>query len=440
MGEIWTEATGLPDPKCNADFEKGFQALLDDRKLFISNSDRKSKGATKKLFRRICDLAPTIEDLIYVTESAISSNAGFNYILSAFSGGRDNGKEEEDTPPFPEQGKAKQVQEETKIEKIPTSEPDTTDGLIGNYCFFNRSLRKHPYLKKVPAWVRVMWDNLIMDAAWKDHPVIWEPEEHRKFKVNLKRAQWVVSERQLAKEHKQSPRMIHHWLENLVKQQMIQCDTVFTKGSSKEVFHVAADVAGHVAGHVARGTIVTLLNYNKFQARFEDDVAALVAADVAADVARTKNALKEGKSEDGKIVTQLEKIKITATKIFEIWEKEKGPLEPVRAPRPERLGELVDYLNSLDGKDPVEALTEIIHKARQCHPSHRTFMSPYFFSKDLTHIDQVLNGLYDKSFERGKYGPTRIERAGRGDAEEFGFKGGSLRRVTTLGSSKVPKV
>src|SRR4030066_278930 len=116
MGEIWTEATGLPDPTCNADFEKGFQVLLDDRKLFISNTDRKSKGATRKLFRKICDLAPTIEDLIYVTESAISSNAGFNYILSAFSNGKEKEDEEHDSPDQKPNKPAQEVPKDDEIE------------------------------------------------------------------------------------------------------------------------------------------------------------------------------------------------------------------------------------------------------------------------------------------------------------------------------------
>lgn len=132
--------------------------------------------------------------------------------------------------------------------------------------------------------------------------------------------------------------------------------------------------------------------------------------------------------------------KITTTEIFELWEKERGPLEPVRAPKPERLGELVDYLNSLVGQESVLAWVEIIHKTRKCHKSHRPFMSPYFFAKDTTHIDQVMNGLYEKSFERGKYGSTKVERAGRGDAEDFGVKGGRRRRVDTLDDPEVSEV
>jgi hypothetical protein len=79
----------------------------------------------------------------------------------------------------------------------------------------------------------------------------------------------------------------------------------------------------------------------------------------------------------------------------------------------------------------VEAWKEIIHRARRCHPDHRVFMSPYFFSKDLGHIDQVLNGLYDKSFERKKHGIA--ERPGKGNAEEFGVTSDAVARVFKFG-------
>jgi hypothetical protein len=416
----WYSLSGGSRPNCSSDIRDVLKKAIREHLL---RYNKKEDGDLSELALRIWEAAGEDPDrVIDACNATFRKRAGFGYLFSCLNNASVK-------PPVPVQ---------VPVEKppdIPVEKPAAADELAGNYCFFNRSLRNHPYLKTVPAWVRVLWDNLIMDAAWKDHDVQWKG-----WTITIKRGQWIISETEIALEHGQSRRMVHYWLENLAKQQMIKCDPVFTKGSSKELIYVAASVAGHVAAHVARGTVVTLLNYNKFQARFEDDVAAFVAANVAANVAHTEECIKEGKTEHRKEAERQEKSSITANMVFEIWEKEKGPLEPVRVPRPERLTELVEYLNAIIGRNPSDVWIEIVHRARQCHASHRVFMSPYFFAKDLTHIDQVMNGLYDKSFERGKNGSTKIERAGRGDAEDFGFKGGRRRRINTLDTTEVPNL
>jgi hypothetical protein len=133
-----------------------------------------------------------------------------------------------------------------------------------------------------------------------------------------------------------------------------------------------------------------------------------------------------------------EKNPITAAQIFEIWEREKGAMPSVAVRQPGDIRNLIEYFNSfVDDKSPQEHWIEIIHKARQCHPSHRRLVSPAFFSKDLEHINQLLRGVYDHSFERkGNGKPTVIERKGRGDAEEFGAtEGNGVERAKKLANA-----
>jgi len=95
--------------------------------------------------------------------------------------------------------------------------------------------------------------------------------------------------------------------------------------------------------------------------------------------------------------------KLSPKELFEIWEAERGPLPPVAVPVPGSVTELVSYLNSSspNGDDPRKGWAELIHTAGKCHPEHYSKMSPAWFSKDLEHVNQIVRGIYNHSFEKG---------------------------------------
>ena len=433
MSGDWNSFTKSLRPKGFSDVFHGLKKII---KANAIKFDKDTDGELKVVASQIWEAAGEDADLLIKAIDATIAKRGYlSYLYGCL------GKEPEpssqpasqDSPP-PDIQTEPPVELEKAIEEVKLETVNGSGDPYGNYCFFNRSLRNHPYLTTVPDWVRVMWDNLIMDAAWKDHEIEWCGR-----RIMLKRGQWAISIRAIAEERGQNERMVRYWLDNFVKHQMIEYFALIKKIDSNDPWIVAGDFAGHVAGHVAGGVLVTLLNFNKFQAKIDSIVAARVAHAVAGGVALQKNGIsKEGKTGEGNLSAQVVKDpKLTATEIFEIWEEEKGPLPSIRIRQPERLSELLKYLNNLVGRSPRESWIEIIHKARQCHESHRAFMSPVFFSKDLSHVDQVMNGLYEKSFERSKYGATKVERAGRGDREEFGIKSRSSRRVRSLDDSEV---
>lgn len=460
MAELWDSTTGRTNPSCRQDIEIGIAKLIDSG---LIRAPRQSKSAFRHTIKEICEAAD-IDKIVEVTERAIEKRgAWLSYIVAGVTGRDDNpspsdsdnplgGSEhswtdgeatpEAPTPTGPANREAA-AKDAGAIRQGAEREGDGEQTALSNYCFFNRSLRNHPFLKTVPAWVRNMWDNLIMDAAWKDHEIEW-----RGRNLLLRRGQWVVSERDLAKEHRQSPRMVHYWLEKLVKQEMIQCVTAYAKPNSSDPWNVAGSVAGNVAGSVAGGTLVTLLNYDKFQPNLNAIVAGCVAGSVAGSVAQQKNVLTEEGIKEG-LPTPLPPSpqKITAEKIFEIWESERGPLPMIQARRPQDIKDLVEHINSLTG-DPEDQWRELVRRARQCDKSHWRFMSPKFLSTDTNHINQLIAGVYDKPFEeRGKKngGGKTFERAGKGNAEDFGGAHGSaeeqMRKVAALArASAVPKV
>lgn len=446
MGEVWDEKTGVLNPSCRDDIDKGFQKLLDDRVLSLYLEGKRSKGAIRKFFHAIFDLAPSIEELVNATERAINKKAGFKYVLGAFANNQGGEVLPEDEPPEGDpmddpppggpggHGKAKPRYASVKPAAVKAEQkvtPDSDDSRTGkNYILLYRYLRTHPFFVGKDPIARLIFIDLILDASYSNHQTEW-----RGIKINLKRGQWVVSYREMAAFYRVNEISIRRWLKDMKAQGMVDLEVVTMKSN----FSVAPTVAPPVAPPVARqdkfGVLVTICNYEKWQpscgVKVNSNVAPPVAPGVAGGDALQKEGItKEGNTEEGKYSRIFPEI--TSTQILEIWEKEKGVLPQVRAPEPKKLGDLTEYLNSLVGKDPVAAWTEIIHKARQCHQSNRVYMSPVFFSKDLSHIDQVMNGLYERSFERGKYGSTRVEREGRGDAEDFGFTGGRRRRVTVV--------
>jgi hypothetical protein len=313
--------------------------------------------------------------------------------------------------------------------------------------------------------------------------------------IQLMRGQLVCTATELGKILNQDKQRVSYWLDRFVEEEMIIVEYIVKSNQSRKIKQRTKLITGReTEPRIARrtgyrivprtespnyreiaGLLITICHYNKYQ--LDSGLREMTGEDyrrtgrrISKRTNRRTDERTAGETSDRTINNNEEKgremeknilpkgeiialpghssnsttnapAKLTTERAFKIWEEEKGVLPELRVKELGKIQNLVEYLNAHnDGKDPGALWIEIIHRARQCHEDHRPFMSPYFFSKDLTHVDQVLNGLYDKSFSRGKYGPTKIERAGRGDAQDFGFKSGRRRRITTLGSSEVPEM
>ncbi len=362
---------------------------------------------------------------------------------------------------------------------------------MGDFFVMNRSIFKHWLYLNAPSWVLVLWMTLIGDAAWEDRNF-----SHWKMAIPLKRGQLICTGTELGKRLKRDKQRIAYWLDKLCDLGMIRKEYIVKiQQNSRKIRRTESIVGSETAQKTEQrtgyrimsgpetpdyrsvlGLLITIGNYDKYQLapgsreitdgkgkggnrRNSKRTKSITKARIAGVTElRTINKTEdqEGKHEEesispplspqGEIIPYLSpsitktKKALTPERAFEIWEAERGRLPSITVKRADKLGELLEHLNSDDHKDPEVQWTEIVRKARQCHRSHMPFMSPYFFSKDVTHIDQVMNGMYEQSFERGKYGATRVEREGRGDAEDFGFTGGRRRRITVLCGDKVSKV
>ena len=412
MSESWDSLTGGIIPRGSSDVKNGLHKAIQDKSI---RYNKKEDGDLKSLSQRVWEEAGEDANvLIEAFDATLRKRANIAYLFACLSRGQFS--------PPQSQGNCTptEAQIPPEIKKQDRSTDKELDRREKTFVKIYRSIRHHPWFKGKPAWVKLFFIELCLDAAYKDHDVIWKNYKVPAIKVHLRRGQYIIRERDIAKEYDQSPRMVHYWLNKLESEGMILRQNVKYFGENR----VALDVALNVALGVAVGTLVTICKYDDYQGSKNDDVAL----DVALDVAYTKECIqKKEKQKNG--IQDLpgcsQNNKITKEEIFNIWEKERGPLSAVAVRQAQNIDALREHLNTLVGATPQEHWQGIVHKARQCHASHYPLMSPAFFSKDLEHINQLLRGVYDRSFERKGHGkPTITERPGRGNAEEFGAEAG----------------
>jgi len=100
--------------------------------------------------------------------------------------------------------------------------------------------------------------------------------------------------------------------------------------------------------------------------------------------------------------TDPSKVVITASQLFDIWEKQRGPLPRVRTPNERNVKSLLDgYVNK--SKAPIQRWSALIARMRQCDSEHFAKFSPAFLAKkNLEHINEIVRGLYDQPFNGNK--------------------------------------
>jgi hypothetical protein len=125
--------------------------------------------------------------------------------------------------------------------------------------------------------------------------------------------------------------------------------------------------------------------------------------------------------------------------LYDIWEKERGSLFTVRVREPEKLEPFLEQINKLQG-DPRDRAREIIQEMKKAHPDHIAKMKLIYFAKDPGRLDKLMDGDYRESWEKENGRAGKIRTSGKGDAKDFGFKGGRIRRVDTLDDSEVSEM
>jgi hypothetical protein len=187
-------------------------------------------------------------------------------------------------------------------------------------------------------------------------------------------------------------------------------------------------------------SVISLCNYDRYQARpvttdliggepIAEPQGEPIAEPIAEPQGEPLNKKKEVHQEEREKKEAKQKQptapkKLTPKDLFEVWEKERGPLPAVEVPEYGRVGDLLKHLNEYpDNADgPAGHWVKLIHIARQCHPEHYPKISPVWLSKDLEHVNQVVRGIYNDSFEKeNAYGPgTRKARlSGKGDLQTY---------------------
>jgi len=433
----WLEATGAQGKAENytkTDLEGWIMALFEQNVVYGAG---KTKSQRRHTFREIWDIANGQGDAIAGAFSkAIEKRAGVNYVRGCLSH-QDNGDSTDHerptyvpstAPPPPPEESAEDPRDENN-----------------SYIRLWRSIRHHPWLKGKPYWVRLLFIDLCLDAAWKDHDV----EYHGK-KFPLKRGQWIVSERDLARQYDQSQRMVHFWLDKLEKEQMIQCVTVFRRLTDNLLCVVSGHVSGNVSGHVSSGTLVTICKYDSYQSKVLCLVSGRVSGRVSGTVSLTEEGItKEGEPEEGIHSPQTP---LTNKSIVELWNQNRGLLMEVTSHigDPSKLDcykPLVELFTGMAAGNGSPAETKWVdfvkHLASTTHSEHHGWMSPEWLAKDLKRVDQAIAGQYARPFGRsyGKSGAdeelSRIRRggsargSGKAGAADKGGKitGGNLTRA-----------
>lgn len=409
MPDTWDDLTGGLRPRGFSDVKDGLQKVI---KTGSIKFNKKDDGDIKTVSESLWDAAgEDPETLIEAMDATIRKRANISYLFGCLRRGKsfpsNNAQKQEVTPPE----KPAQVKNEPR--------PNGASKRDETFILLYRSIRHHPWFKKKPIWVKLMFIEFCLDAAWKDHDVWWKNDW-----VPLKRGQWIILEWKLAEEYEQSQQMVNYWLKKLSNEGMIKAEILNYKGGK----FLSANLSGRLSGCLSEGTLITICKYDDYQAQKDDNLSANLSGFLSGNLSQTEQGNKQNNEEhnkgDNPSSNSLKNI-ITREEIFDIWEKEKGPLPRVEVRQSQNVSSLQDHLNSLIGSPPHEHWRNIIHKARQCHPSHYPFMCPAFMSKDLEHINQILRGVYDRAFERKRFGkPSFAERPGRGNAEEFGGEAG----------------
>ena len=110
--------------------------------------------------------------------------------------------------------------------------------------------------------------------------------------------------------------------------------------------------------------------------------------------------------------------------MYEIWNAECAPLQPVEAEDLEGVRPLRDHFNThaKNGRGPEEYWKEFVHKCREVHPDYRIYLDPIFFAKDKSKINKLLRGVYNRSLSDGEKqsgGTKGSKQPGKGSPEHF---------------------
>jgi hypothetical protein len=443
MGETWNSLVGSLIPKGSRDVSDLLKKALKSRLFKHKNDDPDLHAIADEAWEK-AGRDPDV--IIEALEATFKKRAGYEFLYSCLKPSSGSDKKGTDSS-----AKTPLREEEGEKPGEPQSEtPFATNGK-NNFIFLYRSIRHHPWFKKKPAWVKLLFIQLCLDAAWKEHEVEW-----KKTKIMLQRGQYIISERDLAIEYDQSPRMMHYWLQKLENEGMVDIKTIYFKNGIYVAGSVAVNVAVNVAGLVAAGSIVTICKYDDYQAQKSElvagSVAGSVAVNVAVNVAQTEEGIKEGetkerKTEEGRIPpTPLTKIRL-----FEIWEENRGPLPTAVVKEYSKVTELVEVFNEMgreNGIGPEEKWAEFVRTlGSTTHYTNRHYMSPVWLAKDLGRINSVLAGTYQHDFGRSQHDERtearkRKNRGGSGeypgkDGKELGGTSGTSFAITPAKMRKV---
>jgi hypothetical protein len=431
MGYLLHEITGIADPTSKDDLETIIYCLLDKGKFLIPITERKSQSKKRSILKEICQLGNwNIGNIGYVLERMLEENAGIKFLRSYL--GKIESVEVDETVNENKNQDIKIIEKtKGKKEKKPRRE----------FIFLYRSIRRHPYFKGREPILRLIFIDLLLDAAFAGHSVVW-----RNKKINLMRGQWSISIREAAQEYKVTEPTMRRWLKDMKINNMIDTSPIYLKDDSNGASHDACGGASRDASKYKIGILVTICNYDKWQAiiNMKDDSngASHDACGGASRDAQTEESgiSKEGITEEPSPLPPVRKI--TPQGIYEIWEKERGPLFPVLIQNPNDVLELANQLNSLIG-DPINRFIELVKKMRDCDKSYYQYMAPSWFSQDLDRINKLLRGAYDHPYGGSNGKSKSVRQYGTGGKEEFGKKskeGGSTAKLAAIARAQMSKM
>ena len=437
MFKDWDSITGSLRPKGSSDVRAGLKKVIQAHGMYYDkNNDPNHEDLASEIWR-LANEDP--DKVIEAFDATIRKKGKVNFLLSCLQGSPQSGKRERRSIPQEVDLSAKQGE---------TPETPPIDKSKSNFIFLYRSIRHHPWFKGKPAWVKLLFIELCLDAAWKDHEV-----EFKGLKYTLHRGQWLVSMRDLAREYERDPKMVRYWMEKLGKEQMIQCSTAIMQHDSKSIICSPPCSPGLSPGlsppRSPLGVLVTICKYNEYQAEISG-LSPPCSPGLSPGLSPprsplTEEGLKEGQTKEG---LQNPPTPLTANKLLDLWNQNRGPLPQVLVyTNLEQYEELVDLFNEMgknNGKEPEVKWIEFIQTiVARVHPTNRSYIMPSWIADKLNRVDSLLGGTYDRNFgskgdeaaaarKRRNWGGTR--RNSSEDGKEVGETSGT---TLTLGRAKM---